>query len=107
TLPPFGVVLSVFIRKLLGNNDNRIILFYALPLMLFSFALLVFINIDISLYKYVIATLCYGIGAGLFQSSLIHMSMNQQKDKQSTLGGILRLFQNGGIIVGAAYSLSL
>ena len=33
--------------------------------------------------------------------------MEQKKDKQSTIGGLLRLFQNGGIIIGAACSLAL
>ena len=33
--------------------------------------------------------------------------MNQNRDKQSTIGGLLRLFQNVGIIIGAAFSLKL
>ena len=30
-----------------------------------------------------------------------------KKDRQSTIGGLLRLFQNGGIIIGPACSLIL
>jgi len=33
--------------------------------------------------------------------------MVSKKDKQSTIGGLLRLFQNGGIIIGSACSLML
>ena len=51
--------------------------------------------------------MCYGLGGGLFQSSLLQIAMDQKKDKQSTIGGLLRLFQNGGIIIGAACSLTL
>lgn len=75
--------------------------------MLFAFALLLFISFNISVFNYVIAAMCYGLGGGLFQSSLIQIAMEQKKDKQSTIGGLLRLFQNGGIIIGAACSLAL
>ncbi|XKM13178.1 MFS transporter [Orbaceae bacterium ac157xtp] len=107
TASPIGVVLSVFIKKLIGTNYNKIILCYALPFMLLAFVLLFFVSFNISVFEYVIAALCYGVGGGLFQSALIQIATNQQKDKQSTIGGLLRLFQNGGIIVGAAYSLAV
>ena len=75
--------------------------------MLFAFALLLFISFNISVFNYVIATMSYGLGEGLFQSSLIQIAMAQKKDKQSTIGSLLRLFQNEGIIIGVAYSLRL
>ena len=107
TAAPIGVILSVFGRKVINSSCNKIILIYALPLMLFAFALLFFVSFNISIFNYVIAALCYGLGGGLFQGSLIQMAMDQKKDKQSTIGGLLRLFQNGGIIIGSACSLML
>ena len=74
--------------------------------MLFAFALLLFISFNISVFNYVIATMSYGLGGGLFQSLLIQIAMAQKKDKQSTIGSLLRLFQKEGII-GVAYSLRL
>ena len=107
TAAPIGVILSVFIKKIINSDCNKIILIYALPLMLFAFALLFFVSFNISIFNYVIAALCYGLGGGLFQSSLIQIAMDQKKDRQSTIGGLLRLFQNGGIIIGSACSLML
>ena len=107
TASPIGVILSVFGRKVINSSCNKIILIYALPLMLFAFALLFFVSFNISIFNYVIAALCYGLGGGLFQGSLIQIAMDQKKDKQSTIGGLLRLFQNGGIIIGSACSLML
>ena len=107
TASPIGVILSVFVKKIINSNYSKIILFYALPLMLFAFALLFFVSFNISVFNYVIAALCYGLGGGLLQSSLIQIAMNQNRDKQSTIGGLLRLFQNVGIIIGAAFSLKL
>ena len=107
TASPIGVILSVFVRKVINSSCNKIILIYALPLMLFAFALLFFVSFNISIFNYVIAALCYGLGGGLFQGSLIQIAMDQKKDKQSTIGGLLRLFQNGGIIIGSACSLML
>ena len=107
TASPIGVILSVFGRKVINSGCNKIILIYALPLMLFAFALLFFVSFNISIFNYVIAALCYGLGGGLFQGSLIQIAMDQKKDKQSTIGGLLRLFQNGGIIIGSACSLML
>ncbi|WP_371751714.1 MFS transporter [Snodgrassella alvi] len=107
TAAPIGVILSVFGRKVINSSCNKIILIYALPLMLFAFALLFFVSFNISIFNYVIAALCYGLGGGLFQGSLIQIAMDQKKDKQSTIGGLLRLFQNGGIIIGSACSLML
>ena len=107
TASPIGVILSVFVKKVINSNCNKIILIYALPLMLMAFALLFFVSFNISVFNYVIAALCYGLGGGLFQSSLLQIAMDQNKDKQSTIGGLLRLFQNGGIIIGAACSLTL
>ncbi|WP_294892213.1 MFS transporter [uncultured Gilliamella sp.] len=107
TAAPIGVILSVFVKKVINSSCNKIILIYALPLMQFSFALLFFMSFNISVFNYVIAALCYGLGGGLFQSSLIQIAMVSQKDKQSTIGGLLRLFQNGGIIIGSACSLML
>ena len=107
TASPIGVILSVFGRKVINSSCNKIILIYALPLMLFAFAWLFFVSFNISIFNYVIAALCYGLGGGLFQGSLIQIAMDQKKDKQSTIGGLLRLFQNGGIIIGSACSLML
>ena len=107
TAAPIGVILSVFVKKVINSNYDKIILIYALPLMLFAFALLFLVSFNISVFNYVIAALCYGLGGGLFQSSLIQIAMDQKKDKQSMIGGLLRLFQNGGIIIGAACSLAL
>ena len=107
TTSPIGVILSVFVKKVINSSCNKIILIYALPLMQFSFALLFFMSFNISVFNYVIAALCYGLGGGLFQSSLIQIAMVSKKDKQSTIGGLLRLFQNGGIIIGSACSLML
>ena len=107
TALPIGVILSVFIKKVINPNYKKIILIYALPLMLSAFALLFFVSFNISFFNYVIAAMCYGLGGGLLQSSLIQIAMDQKKDKQSSIGGLLRLFQNGGIIIGAAYSLAL
>ena len=107
TAAPIGVILSVFGRKVINSSCNKIILIYALPLMLFAFALLFFVSFNISIFNYVIAALCYGLGGGLFQGSLIQIAMDQKKDKQSSIGGLLRLFQNGGIIIGSACSLML
>ena len=107
TASPIGVILSVFVKKVINSNYDKIILIYALPLMLFAFALLFLVSFNISVFNYVIAALCYGLGGGLFQSSLIQIAMDQKKDKQSMIGGLLRLFQNGGIIIGAACSLAL
>ncbi|OTQ78000.1 MFS transporter [Gilliamella apis] len=107
TASPIGVILSVFVKKVMNSNYDKIILIYALPLMLFAFALLFLVSFNISVFNYVIAALCYGLGGGLFQSSLIQIAMDQKKDKQSMIGGLLRLFQNGGIIIGAACSLAL
>ena len=107
TAAPIGVILSVFVKKVINSSCNKIILIYALPLMQFSFALLFFMSFNISVFNYVIAALCYGLGGGLFQSSLIQIAMVSKKDKQSTIGGLLRLFQNGGIIIGSACSLML
>ncbi|MBI0154005.1 MFS transporter [Gilliamella sp. W8128] len=107
TAAPIGVILSVFVKKVINSSCNKIILIYALPLMQFSFALLFFMSFNISVFNYVIAALCYGLGGGLFQSSLIQVAMEQKKDKQSTIGSLIRLFQNGGIIIGAACSLAL
>ncbi len=107
TAAPIGVILSVFVKKVINSSYNKIILIYALPLMQFSFALLFFMSFNISVFNYVIAALCYGLGGGLFQSSLIQIAMVSKKDKQSTIGGLLRLFQNGGIIIGSACSLML
>ena len=107
TASPIGVILSVFVKKVINSNYEKIILIYALPLMLSGFALLFFVSFNISVFNYVIAALCYGLGGGLFQSSLIQIAMDQKKDKQSSIGGLLRLFQNGGIIIGAASSLAL
>ena len=47
--------------------------------MLFAFALLFFVSFNISIFNYVIAALCYGLGGGLFQSSLIQIAMDQKK----------------------------
>ena len=107
TTAPIGVILSVFVKKVINSNYEKIILIYALPLMLSAFALLFFVSFNISVFNYVIAAMCYGLGGGLFQSSLIQIAMEQKKDKQSTIGGLLRLFQNGGIIIGSACSLIL
>ena len=107
TAAPIGVILSVFVKKVINSSCNKIILIYALPLMQFSFALLFFMSFNISVFNYVIAAMCYGLGGGLFQSSLIQIAMVSKKDKQSTIGGLLRLFQNGGIIIGSACSLML
>ena len=107
TASPIGVILSVFVKKVINPNYKKIILIYALPLMLSAFALLFLVSFNISVFNYVIAAMCYGLGGGLFQSSLIQIAMEQKKDKQSTIGGLLRLFQNGGIIIGAACSLAL
>ena len=107
TAAPIGVILSVFVKKVINSNYEKIILIYALPLMLSAFALLFFVSFNISVFNYVIAAMCYGLGGGLFQSSLIQIAMEQKKDKQSTIGGLLRLFQNGGIIIGSACSLIL
>ena len=107
TASPIGVILSVFIKKVINPNYKKIILIYALPLMLSAFALLFLVSFNISVFNYVIAVMCYGLGGGLFQSSLIQIAMEQEKDKQSTIGGLIRLFQNGGIIIGAACSLAL
>ena len=107
TASPIGVILSVFVKKVINSNCNKIILIYALPLMLVAFALLFFVSFNISVFNYVIAALCYGLGGGLFQSSLLQIAMDKNKDKQSTIGGLLRLFQNGGIIIGVACSLTL
>ncbi|OTQ57650.1 MFS transporter [Gilliamella sp. A7] len=107
TAAPIGVILSVFVKKVINSSCNKIILIYALPLMQFAFALLFFMSFNISVFNYVIAALCYGLGGGLFQSSLIQIAMVSKKDKQSTIGGLLRLFQNGGIIIGSACSLML
>ena len=107
TAAPIGVILSVFVKKVINSSCNKIILIYALPLMQFSFALLFFMSFNISVFNYVIAALCYGLGGGLLQSSLIQIAMVSKKDKQSTIGGLLRLFQNGGIIIGSACSLML
>ena len=107
TASPIGVILSVFVKKIINSNYSKIILFYALTLMLFAFALLFFVSFNISVFNYVIAALCYGLGGGLLQSSLIQIAMNQNRDKQSTIGGLLRLFQNVGIIIGVAFSLKL
>ena len=107
TASPIGVILSVFLKKVINSNCNKIILIYALPLMLVAFGLLFFVSFNISVFNYVIAALCYGLGGGLFQSSLLQIAMDKNKDKQSTIGGLLRLFQNGGIIIGAACSLTL
>ena len=79
TAAPIGVILSVFIKKIINSDCNKIILIYALPLMLFAFALLFFGSFNISIFYYVIAALCYGIGGGLFQSSLIQIAMGQKK----------------------------
>ena len=107
TAAPIGVILSVFVKKVINSSCNKIILIYALPLMQFAFALLFFMSFNISVFNYVIAALCYGLGGGLLQSSLIQIAMVSKKDKQSTIGGLLRLFQNGGIIIGSACSLML
>ena len=107
TASPIGVILSVFVKKVINSNCNKIILIYALPLMLVAFGLLFFVSFNISVFNYVIAALCYGLGGGLFQSSLLQIAMDKNKDKQSTIGGLLRLFQNGGIIIGVACSLTL
>ena len=107
TAAPIGVILSVFVKKIINSSCNKIILIYALPVMQFAFALLFFMSFNISVFNYVIAALCYGLGGGLFQSSLIQIAMVSKKDKQSTIGGLLRLFQNGGIIIGSACSLML
>ena len=107
TASPIGVILSVFVKKVINSSCNKIILIYALPLMQFAFALLFFMSFNISVFNYVIAALCYGLGGGLLQSSLIQIAMASKKDKQSTIGGLLRLFQNGGIIIGSACSLML
>ena len=40
TASPIGVILSVFVKKVINSNCNKIILIYALPLMLVAFALL-------------------------------------------------------------------
>ena len=72
--------------------------------MLFAFALLLFISFNISVFNYVIATMSYGLGGGLFQSSLIQIAMAQKKDKQSTIGSLLRLFQYEVLLL--VYSLS-
>ncbi|OTQ78109.1 hypothetical protein B6D23_09885 [Gilliamella sp. N-W3] len=107
TAAPIGVILSVFVKKVINSSCNKIILIYALPLMQFAFALLFFMSFNISVFNYVIAALCYGLGGGLLQSSLIQIAMASKKDKQSTIGGLLRLFQNGGFIIGSACSLML
>lgn len=107
TASPIGVVFSVFIRRALKIKNSKIIMIYSLPLMLISFFLLFLYDENISIYKYIIAALCYGIGGGLFQSSLLNIAMHQHKDRQSTIGALLRLFQNGGIIIGTAYTLSI
>ncbi|OCG05849.1 MFS transporter [Gilliamella apis] len=107
TASPIGFILSVFVKKVINSDCNKIILIYALPLMLFAFTLLFLVSFNISVFNYVIAALCYGLGGGLFQSSLIQIAMEQKKDKQSMIGGLLRLFQNGGNIIGAACSLAL
>lgn len=106
TMPSIGVVLSVFIRKLLHKHHNNLIIYYALSLIILSFILLLSDSLTISVSNYMIATLCFGIGGGLLQSSLIHIAMNQHKEKQSTIGGLLRLFQNVGIIIGSSFALA-
>ena len=107
TASPIGVILSVFVKKVINPNYKKIILIYALPLMLSAFALLFLVSFNISVFNYVIAAMCYGLGGGLFQSSLIQIAMEQKKDKQSTIGSLIRLFQNGGIIIGAVCSFAL
>ncbi|OCG00791.1 MFS transporter [Gilliamella sp. wkB112] len=102
---PVGVTLSVLIKKLLGKDVNQIILLYALPAMLLAFTLFWSTSLNISACAYIVAALGYGIGGGLLQSSLIHVAMQQQPDKQSTIGGMLRLCQNLGIILGTEYAL--
>ncbi|OCG08736.1 hypothetical protein A9G13_01360 [Gilliamella sp. wkB178] len=102
---PIGVILSVLIKKLLGKDVNQMILIYALPVMLLAFILFWGISLNISVGTYIVAALGYGIGGGLLQSSLIQIAMQQQPDKQSTIGGMLRLCQNLGIILGTEYAL--
>lgn len=104
---PVGVTLSVLIKKLLANDVNQIIMIYALPTMLLAFTLFWGISLNISACAYIVAALGYGIGGGLLQSSLIHVAMQQQPDRQSTIGGMLRLCQNLGIILGTEYALAI
>jgi hypothetical protein len=80
---------------------------YALPTMLLAFTLFWGISLNISACAYIVAALGYGIGGGLLQSSLIHVAMQQQPDRQSTIGGMLRLCQNLGIILGTEYALAI